>query len=132
MDKKDLSFLSNREYKLKGKLPQENEIKIINKKELAIQHFKSKYNCKWEEVHDNLIYNEDLICITHYNKAWNNNEYINIRIELKPSDKNFFAIWCSNDDCDDDYNDHCSVEVSFEMLEDLLSILHLYYMKKGE
>ena len=106
MDKKDLSFLSNREYKLKGKLPQENEIKITNKKELAIQHFKSKYNCKWKE-------NDSAITLK------NNDKDIIYVIKQEYTQEYNLEVW--------------GVQwIKIDFIEDLLSILHLYYMKKGE
>ena len=60
MENKDLSFLSNREYKLKGELPQENEIKYhnINEKKIVIEFTKEELDILEDALVD---YRENLL-----------------------------------------------------------------------
>ncbi len=73
-----------------------------SKTELAIQHFKSEYNCKWEE-------NDSAITLKNNDK--------DIIYVIKP--EYTLEVWGVQ-----------WLKIGF--VEDLLSILHLYYMKKGE
>ena len=86
-------------------------------KELAIQHFKSKYNCTWEEFEDNSIQ----ITISYGRKQ----EKFFIDFNMKSKHFHFFE--------DKELNETeiytSDIKVNLDLVEDLISILHLYYIK---